>query len=210
MLFRSIDKSKLVELVRQSDVFVQGYRPGAIADRGFSPQDLAAMKPGIITASLSAYGTRGPWANRRGFDSLVQMATGINHEEALASGTTGPKTLPCQALDHAAGFILSFACMIALHRQSTIGGSWHVTTSLAQAGRWVENLGRLKQGLNFRDTERSDIADLLELTASGFGELSTVKHAGILSKSPTFWSRPSLPLGSSPPQWPGHKPDIAM
>lgn len=97
------DKTKLVNLVRQSDVFVQGYRPGAIASYGFSPQDLIAIKPGIVTASLSAYGPQGPWADRRGFDSLVQMATGINAQEAKANGTTEPKALPCQALDHAAG-----------------------------------------------------------------------------------------------------------
>jgi len=195
------DTSRLVELVRQSDVFVQGYRPGTLADRGFSPGNLAAIRPGIITASLSAYGTHGPWARRRGFDSLVQMATGINVEEGTAAGVTGPGALPCQALDHAAGFILSFAVMIALHRQATIGGSWHVETSLAQAGRWIGNLGRLDQGLSHPDPDRSDIADLLQTTPSGFGEISAVRHAGILDKSPAHWAQPSRPLGSNPPQW---------
>jgi len=66
------DTAKLAELVRQSDVFVQGYRPGAIASHGFSPEILANMRPGIVTASLSAYGNQGPWAERRGFYSLVQ------------------------------------------------------------------------------------------------------------------------------------------
>ena len=201
-LRNSGDKAKMKELVRQSDVFVQGYRPGAIASYGFSPEELAAINPGIVSASLSAYGDQGPWADRRGFDSLVQMATGINVEEAIAAGVTGPKTLPCQALDHAAGFILSFATMIALHRRATIGGSWHVATSLAQAGRWIENLGRQKQGIKHSDTTIDDIADLLELTPSGFGELSGVKHSGILGESPAFWSICSVPLGTNPPQWP--------
>ncbi len=195
------DKAKLAGLVRQSDVFVQGYRPGTIASRGFSLENLTKLRPGIITASLSAYGTRGPWANRRGFDSLVQMATGINVEEAAAAGMDGPKTLPCQALDHAAGFILSFAIMIALHRRATIGGSWHVATSLAQAGRWIENLGRLEDGFNCPDQDRDDIAEFLEITPSGFGELSAVKPSGILEKSPAFWEKPSMPLGSNPPRW---------
>jgi len=195
------NQAKLAELVRQSDVFVQGYRPGTIASRGFSPENLTQLRPGIITASLSAYGTHGPWANRRGFDSLVQMATGINAEEATAAGTDGPKTLPCQALDHAAGFILSFAIMIALHRRATIGGSWHVATSLAQAGRWIENLGRLEDGFKCPDPDRSDLADLLETTPSGFGQLSAVKPSSILEKSPAFWKNPSMPLGSNPPQW---------
>lgn len=195
------DKAKLAGLVRQSDVFVQGYRPGTIASRGFSPEYITKLRPGIISASLSAYGACGPWANRRGFDSLVQMATGINAEEAAAAGTDEPKTLPCQALDHAAGFILSFAVMIALHRRATIGGSWHVETSLAQAGRWIENLGRLEHGFNCPDPARSDIADLLQASPSGFGELSAVKPSGILEESPAFWSKPSMPPGSNPPQW---------
>ncbi len=194
-------QGNLAKLVRQSDVFVQGYRPGTIASRGFSPEDLVKLRPGIVTASLSAYGNRGPWAHRRGFDSLVQMATGINAEEADAAGTDAPKALPCQALDHAAGFILSFAIMIALHRRATIGGSWHVTTSLAQAGRWIENLGRLEDGFNCADIDRSDIADLLQITPSGFGRLTAVKPSGILEKSPAFWNKPSMPLGSNPPRW---------
>ena len=188
--------------MRQSDVFVQGYRPGAISDHGFSPQSLAEIRPGIISASLSAYRNQGPWANRRGFDSLVQMATGINDEEANAFNVSGPKTLPCQALDHAAGFILSFGIMMALHRQATSGGSWHVATSLAQAGRWIEYLGRLKNGIDICDTVRSDVIDFLEITPSGFGQLSAVKHSGILEKSPAHWSRPSEPLGTHLPQWP--------
>jgi len=195
------DKSRLIELVGQSDVFIQGYRPGAIASLGFSPEDLKDMRPGIISASLSAYGNHGPWASRRGFDSLVQMATGINAEEADVAGMSGPKTLPCQALDHAAGFILSFAIMIALHRRTMHGGSWHVSTSLAQAGRWIENLGRLEQGLKCPDPDRSDITDYLEVTTSGFGAISAVKPSGILNNSPAFWSKPSMPLGSHPPQW---------
>lgn len=195
------DNANLIELTRQSNVFVQGYRPGAIAAYGFSPENLAHIRPGIVSASLSAYGNQGPWAPRRGFDSLVQMATGINVEEADANASTGPKALPCQALDHAAGFILSFAIMIALHRQATMGGSWHVATSLAQAGRWIENLGRQVGGHNCPDPDEEDIADFLEVTSSGFGELSAIKHAGLLEASPAFWSKPSMPLGFHKPHW---------
>ena len=63
-------------------MFVQGYRPGALARLGFGPEALARLRPGIVCVSLSAYGPSGPWAGRRGFDSLVQMATGINWAEA--------------------------------------------------------------------------------------------------------------------------------
>ncbi len=195
-------KSQFRKLLIGSDIFIQGYRPGVIASFGFSPRELAEIKPGIVTASLSAYGNQGPWDNRRGFDSLVQMATGINDEETKAFKTKEPKVLPCQALDHAAGFILSFAVMIALHRQTTIGGSWHVSTSLAQAGRWIEDLGRLPQGQKCPDPELEDVADFLETAPSGFGNLSAVKHSGRLAASPPYWSLPSMPLGTHPPKWP--------
>ncbi len=80
------DREWLRTLVREAHVFVQGYRPGGLAAKGFSPEALAEMRPGIVAVTLSAYGHEGPWANRRGFDSLVQNASGINVAEAEAAG----------------------------------------------------------------------------------------------------------------------------
>ena len=85
---------RLKTLLSSADIFVQGYRPGGIADLGFSPHDAANIRPGIIYVSLSAYGHVGPWSNRRGFDSITQTASGINHAEAQAAGQTAPKALP--------------------------------------------------------------------------------------------------------------------
>jgi crotonobetainyl-CoA:carnitine CoA-transferase CaiB-like acyl-CoA transferase len=96
------ERERLAALLREAHVFVQGYRPGAIAAHGFSPEACAELRPGIVAVSLSAYGRGGPWASRRGFDSLVQNASGINHAEAEAAGALPrPKELPAQALDHA-------------------------------------------------------------------------------------------------------------
>ena len=85
-------------LLAGSNVFVQGYRPGGLAALGFSPDAVAGLRPGIVCVSLSAYGGVGPWAKRRGFDSLVQTATGFNHAEAEAAGSSTPKALPMQIL----------------------------------------------------------------------------------------------------------------
>src|SRR3954471_5498828 len=87
-------------LLAEADIFSQGYRPAAIAALGFSPDDAARISPGIVYVSLSAYGHAGPWAGRRGFDSLVQTSTGFNHAEGQAAGVDGPKELPAQMLDH--------------------------------------------------------------------------------------------------------------
>ena len=182
-------------------VFVQGYRPGGLAARGFSPEDLARERPGIVCASLSAYGHVGPWATRRGFDSLVQTASGFNVAEAEAAGIDEPKPLPAQALDHAAGYLLAFGVQMALLRRAREGGSWHVRVSLAQTGRWLRGLGRLPQGLQASDPKLDDVRELMEESDSGFGRLLAVRHAGRLSHTPPRWQRPSMPLGSDAPRW---------
>src|SRR4051812_24479563 len=195
-------RERLAGLTRDADIFVQGYRPGAIADDGFSPDQAAQLRPGIIYVSLCAYSHKGPWANRRGFDSLVQNANGINDAEANAAGSEQPKPLPCQALDHAAGFLMAFGAMTALARRVTEGGSWHVRVSLAQAGHWMRGLGRLENGHACPDIKANDVADRLEETDSGFGRLTAVRHAAALSETPARWTRPSPKLGVHPPEWP--------
>ncbi|CAE7209288.1 unnamed protein product [Rhizoctonia solani] len=119
------DESDLVtfrNLLEDADVLLQSYRPGALSRRGFGPEALAKDYPGIITANLSAYGTDGPWGGRRGFDSLVQAATGFNIAEASAFNSpqeshSPVRALPVQALDHAAGHLLALGINAALARR---------------------------------------------------------------------------------------------
>src|SRR6266853_3428684 len=138
-------------LLAQADIVSQGYRPKSIAALGFSPEDAAKINPGIVYVSMSAYGHAGPWAERRGFDSLVQTSTGFNHAEGQAAGVEGPKELPAQMLDHATGYFMAFGAMMARARQSREGGSWHVLISLAQTARWLWNLGRITDGFKTED-----------------------------------------------------------
>lgn len=196
-------RTRLTELLAEADVFSQGYRPQALAALGFSPEEAARINPGIIYVTLSAYSHVGPWAERRGFDSLVQTTTGFNHAEGQAAGVDGPKELPAQILDHAAGYLMAFGAMMAKARQSREGGSWHVRVSLAQVGRWIWNLGRIADGLKTEDIKGEAVKPLVERASSGFGSLWAVRHAAALSRTPAFWSRPAMPLGSHPPQWPG-------
>jgi crotonobetainyl-CoA:carnitine CoA-transferase CaiB-like acyl-CoA transferase len=192
----------LRDLLAVADIFSQGYRPRAIAGLGFSPDDAARINPGIIYVTLSAYGHAGPWAERRGFDSLVQTATGFNHAEGQAAGVDGPKELPAQMLDHATGYFMAFGAMMAKARQAREGGSWHVQVSLAQTGRWLWNLGRVADGLASEDLKGEAVRPFIEEAGSGFGALRSVKHSALLSKTPAFWARPAMPLGSHQPQWP--------
>jgi len=195
-------RGRLRDLLAQADIFSQGYRPHALAALGFSPQDAARISPGIISVSLSAYGHAGPWADRRGFDSLVQTATGFNHAEGQAAGIEGPKELPAQMLDHATGYLMAFGAMMARARQSRDGGSWHVRVSLAQTGRWLWNLGRVTDGFKTEDLKGEAVSPFVEEVPSGFGPLRAVSHSAMLSKTPALWAHPAMPLGSHPPQWP--------
>lgn len=192
----------LARLVRHADIILQAFRPGALTARRFGPANVAALRPGIVYGSLSAYGERGPWASRRGFDSLVQTATGFNFAEAATGGVAAPKELPCQALDHASGYLLAFGAITARMRQASEGGTWLVRVSLAATGRWIWHLGRIDNGFASRLPSREDVADLLEDSASPFGAMRAVRHAAQLSATPAGWTRPAVPHGTHPPVWP--------
>jgi crotonobetainyl-CoA:carnitine CoA-transferase CaiB-like acyl-CoA transferase len=195
-------KAMLAGLLATADIFVQGYRPGGIAERGFSPERAAEVRPGIVYVSLSAWGHVGPWSTRRGFDSLVQTASGINHAEAEVAALDKPVELPCQALDHGAGYLMAAGAMLALKRRAEIGGSWLVRLSLAQVGHWLTGLGRLPDGRSGATITRADVPHLLVDLPSRYGKLSALRHAGQLSETPPRWDRPSVPLGTHGPEWP--------
>ena len=195
-------REQLGALLRGADIFIQGYRPGAIAQHGFSPEQAAQARPGIVYVSLCAYGYAGPWANRRGFDSLVQNANGLNVAEAEAAGEDKPRPLPTQELDHATGYLMALGAMTALKRRATEGGSWHVRCSLAQTGQWFRNLGRIEGGLACPDPEIADVRDRLAEAPSGFGRLTSVSPSVVMSETPVRWIRPSVPLGTHAAEWP--------
>ena len=201
-LKRDDGRNQMKTLLAEADIFSQGYRPHALADLGFSPEQAAAINPGIVYVSLSAYGHVGPWSDRRGFDSLVQTSTGYNHAEGQAAGIDGPKELPAQILDHATGYLMAFGAMMAKARQSQQGGSWHVRVSLAQTGKWIWDLGRVADGLKTEDLKAEAVLPFVEEMPSGFGSLHAIRHAAQLSRTPAFWSRPAVPLGTNSPQWP--------
>jgi crotonobetainyl-CoA:carnitine CoA-transferase CaiB-like acyl-CoA transferase len=195
------DAERLRRLVRGADVLVQSYRPDALPALGFGPEDVAAIRPGIVYVSVSAYGHAGPWATKRGFDSLVQAASGFNHAEADAFDQIVPRPLPYQALDHGSAYLMAFGAVLGLLKRQEEGGSWHVRVSLARTGQWLRNLGRVRNGTSWPDQTRADIADLLEETPSGYGPLRAVKHAAQMELTPPRWEHPSVPFGTHAPSW---------
>ena len=194
-------RTDLQNLVRDAHVFLQAYRPGALAAKAFAAQDLAELRPGIVVAELCAYGWQGPWGGRPGFDSLVQTATGINWDEGLAEGGGKPRALPMQALDYGAGFLLAFGIQAALMRQATEGGSWRVRITLAGTARWLRSLGRVQVAADEWEQPRADISPYLESLGSGFGQLQAVRHCAQFSRTPAAWNHASMPPGSHVPRW---------
>jgi crotonobetainyl-CoA:carnitine CoA-transferase CaiB-like acyl-CoA transferase len=184
----------LRELVREADVVIQAYRPGAIAAKGFGAEELAALRPGIVSVEISAYGSRGPWASRRGFDSLVQMACGIAHE---GGDGTRPHPLPAQVLDHATGYLAAFGALAALLRREGEGGSWRVELSLARTAKWLDDLGRIGGA----DTAEPSADDLFATMASQFGTLTYVMPPGMIDGAAPYYASPPSRQGEHPRAW---------
>jgi crotonobetainyl-CoA:carnitine CoA-transferase CaiB-like acyl-CoA transferase len=189
-------KRMLEELVREADVFVQSYRPGALAARGFSPQALAALRPGIVVASLSAWGPSGPWRERRGFDSIVQAVSGIAH------GAQQPKLLPVSAIDYVSGYLMAFGVCVALARRAREGGSWLVRVALARVGKWIVDRGTAEgfEGLA-DDLAAAELEPLMAEMDAPDGRIRYLKPVIGLSETPPYFSRPPVPLGYHRPVW---------
>lgn len=194
-------RERLLGLVGGADVFLQAYRPGALAARGLGPEELARVRPGIVYVSVCAYGHEGPWAGRRGFDSLVQSASGIAFTERQAAAWDEPKHLPCQALDHATGYLAAFGAMVALTRRATEGGSWHVRVSLAQTGRWLQSFGLLPDGWKAPDVSIDDVRDCLAAVQSEFGRVLGVLPAESLEETPAYFALPPARIGAHEAKW---------
>ncbi|KAI0642994.1 CoA-transferase family III [Trametes meyenii] len=219
-------REKLASLVDEANVFLQAYRPGGLASKGFGVEDVVKRRPGIVYASLCAYGWEGPWKGRRGFDSLVQTATGFNvaEAEAFAEYTSDnplrplpPKALPLQALDHAAGYLLAFGIQAALCKTVTEGGSWEVRVSLAAVGRWIRSLGQLSPASGFgkgpplppRAMDGPEVSRYA--TRIKQSQVSTEKfkgkamialtHAAKLSATPALEGEAPMRLDAHPPAW---------
>jgi len=192
----------LRSLALQADVFSQSYRPGALAARGFSAEALAALRPGIVCVSLSAWGETGPWSARRGFDTIVQSVSGM----ALAHGAPGePRTLPVSAIDYVSGNLMAFGAMVALERRAREGGSWRVRVALARVGKWIVDRGVIAREAyadRSADLSAERIAALSEEIDAPDGRVRFLRPVVQLAATPARWTRPPVPLGYHSPVWP--------
>jgi crotonobetainyl-CoA:carnitine CoA-transferase CaiB-like acyl-CoA transferase len=190
-------RARLRELAAGADVVSQGYRAGSMERRGFGPQELAELRPGLIYVSINCYGHHGPWLERPGWEQLAQTVTGLVN----AQGTPDhPVRMPVAACDYTTGYLAALGTLVALGRRSREGGSYHVRASLVQSGMWFARLGPTCDP--DQASGPGDQADLTTERDTAWGRLQHLKPAISLSETPAYWERPPVPLGTHPAAWP--------
>ena len=203
-LRRAADIEALTALIcdGRCDVFSQSYRPGALAGRQLSDEALAALRPGIVCVNLSAWGRVGPWAQRRGFDTVVQCASGM---AMIQGGGEVPRIMPVSAIDYVSGYLMAFGAMVALGRRTHEGGSWRVRVSLARTAKWIVDGGLLDVAAIAgvpNELPEEEIARLTMETPSPLGSIRHLAPVAQMSETPPRWVRPPVPLGHDPAVWP--------
>ncbi|MFG2790693.1 CoA transferase [Streptomyces sp. NPDC048419] len=193
----TVGRRAFEELLETADVVVTGYRPGTLDRFGLSPRALAERRPGLVVAQVSAWGVYGPWGERRGFDSLVQVASGIAVVEGSAER---PGALPAQALDHGTGYLLAAAVLRAVTEQSYDGGSRLVRLALARTAEWLVN------GIDATVAGAVDVAydgpgAWLTERDSALGRLRYALPPVSFEGGPADWARPPAPWGTDPDRW---------
>ncbi|MEM8838273.1 MAG: CoA transferase [Pseudomonadota bacterium] len=186
-------------LLADADVLVHGYRPGALGGLGYDPERLRAISPNIIDVSLCAYGWHGPWAGRRGFDSLVQMSCGIAHEGMVRKEAPHPVPLPVQALDHATGYLMAAAILHAVRVRNETGTILSARLSLAGTAALLMSSGaRDFTGRDIVETPE-DRSEANEMTC--WGPARRLRFPILMDGVAPKWPHPAGKLRIDPPSW---------
>ncbi|WP_455885154.1 CoA transferase [Pseudomonas spelaei] len=186
-------------LLKDADILLHGYRADALEQLGYTASQLQALAPGLIDISLNAYGWSGPWRNRRGFDSLVQMSSGIAHAGMVWKQSDTPLPLPVQALDHATGYLMAASVIRALSERLQTGRGGSARLSLARTAKLLVEAGPVPEQPALRAEAPGDQGQVIEQTA--WGPAHRLLAPLTISGSPLQWDLPAGELGSHRPQW---------
>jgi hypothetical protein len=192
-------RDRFAKLLAEADVFVHGYRPGALAGLGFDGPARRAIRPGLVDISLDAYGWTGPWASRRGFDSLVQMSAGIAAEGMRRFGVDRPRPLPVQALDHAAGYVMAASALVGLTQRVTSHRAFEAKTSLARMAALLMSRAADDADASLRPAGSGDFAGEREDTA--WGPALRLLPPLEVEGTRMAWTLPASLLGSAAAEW---------
>ena len=196
------DAETLRDLAETSHLFVQGYRPGALARHGLGSEELAELRPGIVYVSINCYGHDGPFAARAGWEQLAQSTTGMArwHTDETQGEAAAPELMPAAATDYTTGYLAAFGALAGLRRQARDGGSWHVRVSLSRTAMWMMDLGATNHRKADPVTEE-EAAELSDTRDTPFGAMRFLRPADSLSATPSHWELPPEPQGNSRPAW---------
>ena len=192
-------RATFTTLLRSADVLVHGYRADALDRLGLDAAARRSIRPGLIDVALNAYGWSGPWRERRGFDSLVQMSAGIAHAGMQGLGKGRPKPLPVQAIDHATGYLMAAAVLRGLTQRRASAQGFEARVSLARTAWLLASEPAAPAAGEFQRVRDDDIAEAIE--ASAFGPARRLRPPLTFNGMAMHWERPAAPLGSSAPQW---------
>jgi crotonobetainyl-CoA:carnitine CoA-transferase CaiB-like acyl-CoA transferase len=192
-------RERFAAILAEADVFIHGFRPGALSGLGFDGPARRAIRPGLVDVSLDAYGWSGPWAGRRGFDSLVQMSAGIAAEGMGRFAADRPKPLPVQALDHAAGYVMAAAALVGLRQRLTSHRALEAKTSLARMAGLLTSQAADDAGASLRPPGASDFAGDREETS--WGPARRLLPPLEVEGARMAWMLPASPLGSAVAKW---------
>ncbi|WP_202946272.1 CoA transferase [Paenibacillus terrae] len=197
------EAAQLRDLVREADVFIEGYRPHRLEAHGFGADDLVKLRPGLVYVSVNCYGSGGPFASRAGWDQVAQAVTGVSFTQGIADKAGQPKLTPVYLCDFLTGFLASFGAMIALARRAREGGSYRVQVSLCQSAMLLQRQGLLE---NFEhapgrlsDAEFESYAVCDNNTI--YGDLKSLGPVIRMSETPPRWSNTTPELGSDKAEW---------
>ncbi|MBZ9785532.1 CoA transferase [Pseudomonas sp. REP124] len=192
------DRSVFEALLKDADIVLHGYRADALERLGYGVSERQEFAPGLIDVSLNAYGWSGPWQNRRGFDSLVQMSSGIAENGMQWKRSDKPTPLPVQALDHATGYLMAASAIKLLAERLSSGRSGSARLSLARTAKLLIENGPGKEEA-LRAEDEADQGLLVEQTPWGPAHRLHVPLK--ITGTPLQWTIPASELGSHRPQW---------
>lgn len=187
------------KLISEADVMVHGLRGDALEKLGLSDEERRKLNPSLIDVSLNAYGWTGPWRNRRGFDSLVQMSTGIAHHGMGIADLDKPRPMTVQALDHATGYLMAVAVLTGLNRLKEAGQAVSAKLSLAATAELLKSTETDKFGKASPTKVQNDFVPDIEQTS--WGDIQRLKPPVIISGLDMHWSSPAIRLHSSAPMF---------
>lgn len=197
-LHDAADRALFESLLKDADLLLHGYRADALEHLGFGLERRQQLAPGLIDVSLNAYGWSGPWRNRRGFDSLVQMSSGIAEAGQRWKQADKPTPLPVQALDHATGYLMAASALRLLTARLAQGQGGSARLSLARTAKLlIEHGPGTDEPLRVEDERDQDPA--IEQTAWGVARRLRVPVE--IGGTPVWWDLPATDLGSHRPRW---------